>query len=240
MKTQLNKIVIIPLFIILGFFIAFQLKNVEGDYSFVTLNTIADLKNMVRREQEEVSNIKELIVSNKNKLIEYEKAIQEGGSIKDVLEKENQLLKTIGGFTDLEGPGVIIKLSDSERELYEWEDPNNLVIHDLDVLRVVNALKIAGAEALSINGQRIMSTSEIKCAGATITINNYTYGQPFIIKAIGNPDTLGAAVKSPDSYVTLLKDVYNLGVEVEVYDHVRISKYHNNIMWKYLKPKEGE
>jgi len=215
-------------------------KNVQGDYDFVSLNTIADLQNMLKREQEEISNIKELINSNKSKLIEYEKAISEGGSIKDVLEKDNEQLKIIGGFVDLEGPGVIIKLSDSVRELYEWEDPNNVIVHDSDVLNIINDLKIAGAEALSINGQRVMSISEIQCAGATITINNHTYGQPFIIKAIGNPDTLGAAVKSPEAYASILKDVYGLGLEVEIYENVRISKYHNDITWRYLRLKEGE
>src|SRR5690606_19334456 len=100
--------------------------------------------------------------------------------------------------------------------------------------------KTAGAEALSINGQRIMSISEIQCAGATITINNYTYGQSFIIKAIGDPDILGAAVKSPESYATILKDVYGLGLEVATYENIRIAKYHGDIAWKYLTPKEGE
>jgi len=240
MKIQLNKVIITILCIILGAFIAIQLKNVQGDYSFVTLNTIADLQNMVKREQEEVSNLKEQISLNRNKLNEYEKAIQQGGSIKDVLDRENQLLKTISGFLDVEGAGIIIKVSDSERELYEFEDPNNIIVHDSDILRIINDLRIAGAEALSINGQRVISISEIKCAGPTITINNYTYGQPFIIKAIGNKDTLSAAVKSPDSHATILRDIYGLGVEVEVYDNVRISRYHNNISWKYLTPKEGE
>lgn len=240
MKIQLNKIIIILLCTILGFFIAIQVKNVQGDYSFVGLNTITDLQNMVKKEEEEVSNIKELIYSNKNKLLEYEKVLQEGGSIKDVLEKENEQLKTVSGFVDLEGPGVIVKLSDGTRELYEWEDPNNIIVHDEDVLNIVNDLKTAGAEALSINGQRTMSISEIQCAGATITINNHTYGQPFIIKAIGNTDTLGAAVKSPNSNAAILKDVYGLGLEVETYENVRISKYHNDINWRYLTPKEGE
>ncbi len=241
MKIQLNKIIIIILLCtILGFFIAIQVKNVQGDYSFVSLKTITDLQNMVKREQEEVSNMKELIASNKSKLIEYENAIREGGSIKDVLKKENEQLKTISGFVDLEGPGVIIKLSDSERELYEWENPNDVIVHDADVLNIINDLKIAGAEALSINGQRIMSISEIQCAGYTITINNHTYGQPFIIKAIGNQDTLGAAVKSPNTTAFNLKEVYGLGLEVETDEHVRIAKYNNSIVWKYLTPKEGE
>lgn len=240
MKTQLSKIIIIFLCAILGFFTVIQIKNVQEDYSFVSLRTIMDLQNLIKSEKEEISNISELVISSKNRLLEYEIAIKEGGSIKDVLAKEHDQFKMISGFVDLEGPGVVVMLSDSDRELYEWEDPNNVIVHDLDVLIIVNDLKTAGAEAISINGQRIMSTSEIQCAGATITINNHTYGQPFIIKAIGDPDMLGAAVKSPESYASLLKDVYDLGLEVAIYEDIKIPKFNNDINWEYLTPKEGE
>ncbi len=240
MRIHLNKIIIILLCGILGFFISFQFKNLQNEYNFVGVNTISDLQNAIKKEEEEILNIKELISSSERKLVQYENALEEGGSIKNVLEKENKKLKKISGFIDLEGPGIILKLSDSDRKLNEWEDPNNLIVHDIDVLNIINDLKVAGAEALSINGQRVMSTSEIQCAGATITINNHTYGQPFIIKAIGNSDTLNAAIKSPDSYAYILKEVYGLGVELEVDDHVRIAKYNNNVNWKYLTPKEGE
>lgn len=240
MKIQPNKIVILLLCIVLGFFMAIQTKNVQGDYDFVSLRTIMDLQNLIKKEKEELSSISELIMSNKNRLLEYEMAISKGGSIRDVLAKEHDQFKAIGGFMDLEGPGIIVWLRDSDRELYEWEDPNNVIVHDLDVLIVVNDLKTAGAEAISINGQRIMGTSEIQCAGATITVNNYTYGQPFIIKAIGDPNMLSAAIKSPESYASLLKDFYGLGLEVEVYENIEIPKFNRDINWKYLTPKEGE
>ncbi len=240
MKTQLNKVIFILLCIFLGFSIVIQIKNVEEDYTFVSLRTITDLQNLIKKEEGELSNISELIISSKDRLVEYEAAIREGGSIKDVLAKEHDQFKMISGFVDIEGSGVIVKLSDSDRELYEWEDPNNVIVHDLDVLILVNDLKIAGAEAISINGQRIMSTSEIQCAGATITINNYTYGQPFVIKAIGDPDILGAAIKSPESYASLLIDVYGLGLELLTYENLKISKFNNDIKWKYLRPKEGD
>lgn len=240
MKMRLNKIIIIILCVVLGFFIAIQIKNVQEDYSFVSLRTIMDLQNLIKKEEEEISNISELIISSKNRLLEYETAISEGGSIRDVLAREHDQFKMISGFVDLEGPGIIVWLSDSNRELYEWEDPNNVIVHDLDVLIIVNDLKTAGAEAISINGQRIMSTSEIQCAGATITINNHTYGQPFIIRAIGDPNILSAAIISPESYAALLKEVYGLGLEVSIYENIKIPKFNSDISWEYLTPKEGE
>ena len=87
---------------------------------------------------------------------------------------------------------------------------------------------------------KINHFSEIKCTGPTITINNYTYGQPFIIKAIGDPATLDAAIKSPDSYAVGLREVYGLVVESQVSLRVRISKYQDEVALKYVTPREGE
>ncbi len=241
MKKAHSNAMIVFVFIILGFFITIQLRNMKEDYSFVSLKTMSDLQNQVNKERAEIDNILQLIEINNNRLSEYNRVSQEGGSIIEVLHAEINELKMISGYTDLEGEGIIVRLSDSEREMYEWEDnPNDLLIHEEDVLTVVNQLKFAGAEAISINGQRVMSNTGIKCAGPTITINNYTYGQPFVIKAIGDTATLEAAIKSPDSYAFILKEVYGLVVESQVSPRVRIPKYQGNFAMKYINLKEGE
>ncbi len=231
---------ILVIFSILGFGFTLQFKHSKEDFGFVSLNTINDLNKSVSIEKEEVKNLQELIKQKKNNLIQYETAIHQEGSIKEVIKGEIQSLQVITGFYDVEGPGVIVKIGDSQRELYEWEEPLDLVVHDNDVLTILNDLKSAGAEVLSINGQRIISTSEIKCAGPTITVNGYTYGQPYIIKAIGDPVTLDAAIKSPSSYSAALRELYGLVVESQVNPRVRISKYQGNIKMNYLTPREGE
>jgi uncharacterized protein YlxW (UPF0749 family) len=152
---------------------------------------------MLSGGKEELKQIQLLIGAQEAKLSKYESAIASEGSIQEILIQDIELMKIHSGYYDLEGPGVMVLLSDSDRELYEGEDPNNVIVHDADVLKIMNDLKTAGAEALSINGQRVLSTSEIQCAGATITINQFTYAQPFVIKAIGNPDLLNAAIRAP-------------------------------------------
>jgi len=64
-----------------------------------------------------------------------------------------------------------------------------------DLLKLVNELNAAGAEAIAINDERIIATTEIRNAGNYIVINTNRYSAPFEIKAIGNPDTLEAALK---------------------------------------------
>ena len=91
---------------------------------------------------------------------------------------EPDMLKMQAGLTALEGEGVIIEMDDGNRAANTDENPNLYVIHDDDVLRVVNELRAAGAEAVSINGQRLIETSEIRCAGPTLSVNNVRSAAP--------------------------------------------------------------
>lgn len=239
MKRINKNLLILSICFLLSFLIIVQIRSVKNDYGLVTLKTLTDLQKSVNAERQEIKNLKRLINQNEAKFIEYDKALETDGSIKEVIENELRDIKIIVGMIDVEGPGIILKLSDSERELYEGEDPNDLIVHDGDVLTILNDLKIAGAEVLSINGQRFLNTSEIKCSGATITINNYTYAQPFIIKAIGDPLTLDAAIKAPNSYAWKLKEVYGLIVESQASERVRVSKYLGDISLNYATSREG-
>lgn len=240
MKNKAQKGFLVTSFMLVGLLVTLQFKSVGSDYSFITIKTMSDLQNAVRREQEEINHMTALIELQEEKLRNYEAAIESDGSIQEILVQDIENMKIHSGFYDLEGPGVMVLLSDGDRELYEGEDPNNVIIHDLDVLRIINDLKIAGAEALSINGQRVLSTSEIQCAGATITINQFTYGQPFVIKAIGNADMLNASIKAPNTYAWELKEVFGLKVESHVSERVRIPRYHGPRQLQYVSVKEGE
>ena len=75
------------------------------------------------------------------------------------------------------------------------DNTNLYIIHDEDILKVINELRAAGAEAISLNDQRLISTSEIRCAGPTISVNNTRVAAPFVIKAIGNAKSMEDAIK---------------------------------------------
>ena len=109
--------------------------------------------------------------------------------------------------------------------LKENQNPNELIVHDIDILRIVNDLKKAGAIAISINGERLLTLSKIKCSGSTIKVNDTTYGQPFIIKAIGDLNTLKASVISPQSYTNILQEVYGIYIKVEEENDIIINSF---------------
>ena len=103
--------------------------------------------------------------------------------------------KLLAGLTPVQGPGVIVTLNDSKKPLPRLPagiTPN--IIHDTDINQVVNELKAAGAEAISVNDQRLVATSAIRNAGPTIFVNNTPQTPPYVIKAIGNPKSITAAL----------------------------------------------
>lgn len=232
-----RKSMIIVNFII-GIVIAINIKNLSGNQTFVTLKTIQEVENQIEIERVEVENLNKLIFEKKSNIAKYELEIEDTGSIKNIIEEELDDVKVITGFEDVVGEGVVVKISDSERKIEEWEDPNSLIIHDENVIHVINDLKIAGAEAISVNGERLTTFSSIKCAGPTITVNGNTYGQPFVIKAIGNKKFLKSAMENPYSKINLKKYLYDIGFEVEEKDEIIIHKYSGQFNFEYIE--EGD
>ena len=97
------------------------------------------------------------------------------------------------GLEAVTGPGVTITLSDAsdataDQVIEDGEiNPNRLVVHQQDIQAVVNAMWQGGAEAITLQGQRIVSTTGIKCEGNAVLIQGVPYPEPYIISAIGEP-----------------------------------------------------
>ena len=94
-------------------------------------------------------------------------------------------VQTWAGTTPMAGPGLEIRLSESHREAKTEADRESLSVHDVDLQLVVNALWAAGAEAVAVNGQRLVSTSPIRAAGETITVNFRPLVPPYKVETIG-------------------------------------------------------
>jgi len=114
-----------------------------------------------------------------------------------VLNQDLQELKLFAGLTDVEGPGITVTLHDSTRQLPPGEPDTDKIIHDVDVLRVVNELWASGAEAIAINGKRLSIGSSIRCVGPTVLIDDAKVASPIVIRAIGDANTLEGALNLP-------------------------------------------
>lgn len=152
--------------------------------------------------------------------------------------------RMIAGILDIEGPGLEITLDDRKKDTILESDRDMIgfyIVHDSDLLEVVNELRAAGAEAVAINGVRIMGSSRISCGGPTINVGKeQRFAPPFIIHAIGDPEELSAYFQRNDSiYQTLI--FWGLKFDIKKKDTIMIPRFIGDMDFKFAKPiEEGE
>lgn len=233
MKT---KFLIPVICFVIGFGLVNQAKVTEGQNVYVSPSVIEEYKTSIESEEKEIQKINERMEETRQQLSKYEAAQNEEDfeGLSKELSAEVSKYKMFAGYETMRGPGVKITIDDGTRDLYEWEDINNLLVHDRDLLIVVNDLRRNGAEAISINGQRIASSTSILCSGYTVRINGQVYARPYIIRAIGDGKRMAASLISPEGYGTSLKD-WGVQFSVEVRDEITISGYADAPKNKYAK-----
>jgi len=150
----------------------------------------------------------------------------------DELRERVSDLEPATGLTSLEGPGVRVTLTDAPRDGDDPDiDPNLLVVHQQDIQAYVNALWAGGAEAISLQGQRLMATTGIKCVGNTVVLDGVPYSPPYVIEAIGPTGSMNRSLEnSPEtsSYADYSR-TYDLGLEIEQLGQVTVKAYANPV-----------
>lgn len=141
-------------------------------------------------------------------------------------------------MTELVGPGVRVVLDDAPRSVEApGLDPNLLVVHQQDIQAVVNALWQGGAEAVTLQGQRINSTTGIKCVGNTVILNGVPYSPPYVIEAIGTQYGMNSALdRSPE--VSTYRDYserYRLGFERTNHDEITAPAFEGAIRMDHAR-----
>jgi uncharacterized protein YlxW (UPF0749 family) len=151
------------------------------------------------------------------------------GPIREESERAKGM-EQAAGFTALHGPGLTVHLDDAPQRSGDRPDtvrPDDLVVHQGDVQAVVNALWTGGAEAMSIMGVRVLSTSAVRCVGNTLLLHGRVYSPPFVITAIGDPTAMQHALAASDG-VRLFKDAvdhFQLGYQETVEKDVTIPAF---------------
>ena len=155
------------------------------------------------------------------------------------LRKKLERYRIEAGLVPVSGPGVEVTLNDSNAALQPGQNPNLYVLHDEDVLRVLNELRAAGAEVLAINGERVLSTSEVRCIGPAILVNKtMRKTAPFVITAIGDPKTLTNSLKMPGGVVDTLQRFWGIQVSIREMAQVTIPAYKGSREFEYARPAE--
>ena len=203
-----GKILIAIVFMVLGFMLSVQYKVTVQQRS-IRMDRVEDLS----------ERLKVMETENKQLLQEINELRKKGAD--RARDHGQERLQLLAGTTDVEGAGIEIVLDDSNIPKKANENPNLYIIHDEDLLRVLNELRAAGAEAISINDQRIVAMSEVRCAGPTVSVNNVRSAPPYVIKAIGAPKTLTSALRLRGGVVETF-EFWGIQVKIKSEDKVHI------------------
>jgi uncharacterized protein YlxW (UPF0749 family) len=128
------------------------------------------------------------------------------------------------GMTAMAGPGLEVVMADSDRETDDPAEQEALVIQDVDLQLVVNALWAAGAEAVAVNGQRLVATSPIRGAGETITVNFRPLAPPYRIRAIGADKDAFEDARVVRRFERWVED-FDLGFDVHRRSKLKVPAY---------------
>ena len=234
-----NWLVPITLVCILsGFFLAFQLKVQASNTNVNPLSQKnTNLVTIIKDLEKEIKIQENQIEKTRNDL----NALQNQQSNRKIQELKNQLdrLKVLAGLTPVVGTGIIIVIDDNKAGLKANpnDDPNKYIVHYEHILNLVSELKVGGAEAISVNGQRLITTSEIRCVGNVILVNTTRIAPPFEIRAIGSPKLLAEIVTNGE--LDLLK-ASGFPVTLQEATELIIPAYKGELQFNYSQPaKEG-
>jgi len=239
MKKQLTNYYFFLVAIFIGYLFIVQIRaNITPYQGIVTIPKILEMQSEIEKINKERASLSASIDESRSKLKEYETSINTKGNVFGNMQGELADARNYADFERVEGPGVIISMNDSLAEVGEDENLNWYLIHDGDILEIVNILRNAGAEAISINDERVTATSNIRCGGPTINIDGKRHAVPFVIKAIGDPQKLGASAAAPSGYIDLM-EYYGIRIDIQKVDKLVIYPYDGKYKLNYQKKSEG-
>jgi uncharacterized protein YlxW (UPF0749 family) len=186
------------------------------------LDELTKLSNEVSRLREENTKL--------------QNAMADSSKQSKVLNESLQETKLFSGLTDVEGPGLTITLRDSEKE--DMGAPEDRIIHDGDVLRTVNELWASGAEAIEVNGHRVVGNTSFRCVGPVIHVEGVPIASPVMIRVIGDTKTLEGAMKLPGGVLDELRTQDPDMVQIDRVTKHRFKAYSGNTARRYLKVPE--
>lgn len=226
LNARQGQIAITLVCVVLGFMLALQFRTTQDVRSTVSFQRVEELTQRITQTERQRDQLQQ----------QLNEVRASGGTS----SAESERIRMEAGIVALQGPGMTITIDDSKRVVKPGENPNLYLIHDDDLLKVINELWAAGAEAISINGQRLIASSEIRCAGPTLSVNNTRYAPPYEIRAIGEPETLDNALKMRGGVMETLQ-FWGIQVVTKKQDYIVVPAYKGTFRFDYAKPvKEGE
>lgn len=241
MKKNNPKVFIFATSIIIGMLIVSNMSaNDETKYIQLSAKEYQDEYNQRNKLLSDISKLKHSNNDVIDKINEYTYGGKKDERVISDIKEEIEYNKMVIGTNSVKGDGIEIVLKDGIDTITEEVQDNTLLLvktlHDNDMIKVVNELKVAGAQAISINNQRVVANSEILCGWAFLRINGVKTPGPFTVKAIGNTDIMISILDRRDSFIKTLKN-RDISVDITKEKNLEISGYTSDINYSNLSEK---
>lgn len=207
-----------------GFIIGYSYNQAKDNREAGTINSeLFEQEDSYREElitqQERNKELSDELNSLQEQIRKYEKSFASNEKDYKELVEQAEDLRLLLGELKSEGKGIRITLQDGDYDPKSL-NPNDYIVHESHVFKLLNELKISGAQAIAINGQRVMANSYIRCNGPVITIDGTQHPAPFVIEAVGDSDTLIASLNLNGGVVDQL---LNDNIVVSLEEHQKLT-----------------
>lgn len=205
--------------ILLGIMLAWQYKSINYNQSMSSFQNkrLDELKDDLITMQNQKNDLQDRLKELENENQTYEKAKAGSSEAAKQIQDDLQKARIFAGLVDVKGKGLIVTLDNNA----------DISVEDIDILNVINELRASGAQAISVNDERIVAMSEIRLAGQYIMINGKQMTAPYVIKAISDPDKLERSLRMIGG---VLEPIENLMIKVSTKqsDNILIPKFTND------------
>lgn len=244
MKFKSKHIIIYLICFLISFVVTVQVRTVnENNSDILRLKKENELRDEINQWKDAYNNLAAKNTELNKKIDDYRNASLNSNDGGELVKAELDEANIVAGLTPVKGKGIKI-IMDVEKVLEEIAlgagkyDSNISVIYDTDIMSIVNELTMYGAEAISINKQRITNLTSIKGDGPIIKINGVDTSAPFIVEAIGDPDTLMNSIE-----LGKISELRNLKIDITVTEeNLELHGYEGIVDLKFAMPliKGGE
>ena len=202
--------------ILLGIMLAWQYKSINYNQSVAELQNkrMDELQSDYIKLQKQKNDLEAQLQKLEKENQTYEKVKAGDSEAAKQIQDNLQKARVFAGLTDVKGKGIIVTL----------ENNGYLYVEDGDILNVINELRASGAQAISVNDERIVAMTEIRTAGQYIMVNGKQMVSPYIIKAISDPDKLERSLRLIGGVLEVLEQA-QLKVDVKQSDNVVINRF---------------
>ena len=239
MKVKSGVAVIFGAALLMGLLISVQAGSMQGSESggLVLATKLNVYEDELKKIQEEKKTANQMLLDYEGKIAEIENAQAADNAYLKELVASVERYKMEAGVVDVEGPGFIVTIKEpvTDDGDHLGYDENGIIY---TLIQLVNKLKSGGAEAVAINGQRILATTDISFMGDNVEINSIPIAPPYTVQAIGNPSRLEYILNLKYGILEQIRNEYSFRISIKKYDELTIPRYAEEIKYRYAKPEE--